>query len=340
ARRRGKQRSIYDKVDPTTHFMTYELVSREPVSATSSIITIKAVGPHAKRIRELYHQAARRGCWSLFFKQPLIQIGRSYTPLPPEIQPLPIDEPLSGNEEEFTLRFLVRDYPCGEMSRYLQLLPVRSKLEIRGPEMMDFDIPRGTTDLLFIAGGTGIAPALQATYALLERAEKDKADGAASTPDVRVKILWANRRREDCLGGKNDTIGWGAWLYSFIGKTDAPKAVEPKDHSIVQYIEQLKARFPGSLSVDYFVDEEGTYITARDIQKFTNQKRTTPSTTDSQPTRQSIPRKLVLVSGPPGFVDHMAGPPLLEGGATFMQGPVRGILGQLGLSDEWLVWKL
>ncbi|KZZ97929.1 cytochrome c mitochondrial import factor (Cyc2) [Ascosphaera apis ARSEF 7405] len=338
-RLRRKQRlNATAQVDPTTHFMTYEIVSRHPVTSTSSILTLKTVGPHSKRLRQLYEEATNRGCWSLFFKQPFIQIGRSYTPLPPKVLPA-ADETASQpmNDDEFTVRFLVRDLPYGEMSRYLQSLSVGSQVEVRGPEMMDFDVPKETSELLFIAGGTGIAPALQATYTLLSRAERERRAGSRPNENLRVRILWANRRREDCQGGTNDHVGWKDWLLGSSKKNAAKNQGDLPEHLVVRYINQLKEHFPGSLTVDYFVDEEGSHISASDILRFTQQS---PHSDKERAAQAPSGKKLILVAGPPGFVSHMAGPPLIEGGATFMQGPVKGIIGQLNLPKEWLVWKL
>ncbi|KAI5299667.1 Phosphoserine transaminase, partial [Ascosphaera pollenicola] len=194
-----------------------------------------------------------------------------------------------------------------------------------------------TSEMLFIAGGTGIAPALQATYTLLNRAERERRAGTRPHENLRVKILWANRRREDCQGGKNDYVGWKDWLLGSSRKGSSGSQGDLPDHVVVRYINHLKERFPGSLSVDYFVDEEGSHISSSDILRFTQQSASDDNDSTAQAT---CGKKLILIAGPPGFVSHMAGPPLVEGGTTFMQGPVKGIIGQLKLPKEWLVWKL
>lgn len=82
--------------------------------------------------------------------------------------------------------------------------------------------------------------------------------------------------------------------------------------------------------MDYFVDEEKTFIKKQDILDFTN---------SAHPSGSRFPKnKMILVSGPEGFINYMAGPKLWAQG-TEVQGPLRGIISELDLKG-WATWKL
>lgn len=306
-------------------FAHYELVSREPVSSTCSIFTLRPTKPGQKN-SEVYEAAWRTGVWSVTFKQPQLQIGRDYTPLPP-IQRAPGDAEGQSEEDE-SLRFLIRMDPRGEMSRYLHGLSLGTKIEIRGPQI-ECEIPSDVRDILFIAGGTGIAPALQSAYTLLSRSDDNN--------KPRIHILWASRRREDCLGGlsdsKTDTSTASWWSKLFGSRSSSSQSVTAPKASvtgaIVKELEALKSQYPGQITVDYFVDEEKTTISKQSILDFTN------PTSPSDSTRGG---KMILVSGPEGFISYMAGPKVWAQGME-LQGPLGGIIKELDLKG-WNVWKL
>ncbi|OJJ81975.1 cytochrome b5 reductase family protein, partial [Aspergillus glaucus CBS 516.65] len=304
-------------------FTKYTLIAKEPVSSTGSIFTLKPPKPDLNST--VYEAAWQNGVWSVMFKQPQLQIGRDYTPLPVTST--------TDNEDEDVLRFFIRKDAFGEMSRYLHGLGIGSLVEMRGPKI-EYKIPRQTQEILFIAGGTGIAPALQAGYTLLHRTDE--------TRKPRIHILWANRRREDCAGGANDTCAkpQGARRFWFFGPRTSPESPAPvtgdadRDATaqslVVRELEALKSQYPGQVTVDYFVDEETTFIKKQDILDFTNSARSSGS---------RFPKnKMILVSGPEGFINYMAGPKLWAQG-TEVQGPLRGIISELDLKG-WATWKL
>ncbi|KAL1963155.1 hypothetical protein VTN77DRAFT_8588 [Rasamsonia byssochlamydoides] len=312
---RSQQDARNTTLNPLT-FAHYRLVSREPVSSTNSIFTLEPARPGHNR--ETYESAWRTGVWSVMFKQPQLQIGRDYTPLPP------VGE-VSNNEEDESLRFLIRRDPHGEVSRYLHGLELGAEIEIRGPQT-ECQIPSDVQDILFIAGGTGIAPALQAAYTLLRRT----ADGRKP----RMHILWASRKREDCLGGVSDTRTDAAtkswWKFGGFAKSSSPSpspAPVPTG-AIVQELQTLKSQYPGQLTVDYFIDEENSFISKKDIREFT----------ESVSSSDGPQKGMILVSGPEGFISYMAGPKVWAEGRQ-LQGPVQGIIRELDLKG-WTVWKL
>ncbi|KAJ5570318.1 Riboflavin synthase-like beta-barrel [Penicillium hispanicum] len=309
-------------------FTKYSLVSREPVSTTSSLFTLRPRYPSGSNY-DVYEDAWRTGVWSVMFKQPQLQIGRDYTPLPATAATsLTVDE-----ENEGYLRFFIRKDPFGEVSRYLHSLNIGADIEMRGPQI-ECVIPESTQEVLFIAGGTGIAPALQAGYSLLNRTTLEN--------HPRIHILWASRMREDCLGGESDTPktppprrSWfSGWLSSSESSTSHNQAVPTVSHDtpnslIVRELEALKSQYPGQITVDYYLDEENRFIGKQDISGFLDSTR---------PADDSHKSKLILVSGPEGFISYMAGPKLWAQGQE-LQGPVQGVIKELDLK-EWAVWKL
>jgi NAD(P)H-flavin reductase len=256
------------------------------------------------------------------FKQPQLQIGRDYSPLPPTSP---------GGDDE-CLRFFIRKDPLGEVSRYLHSLDVGAPIEVRGPKI-ECEIPSETGSILFIAGGTGIAPALQAGHTLLRRTNY--------TDKPRIHIIWATRQRDDCLGGHSEITGEAAEtnmsrlsrFFQFSKPAPGPASMEAhpntKTSLIVRELEALKSQYPGQVTVEYFVDEENNFIGNKSILDFTKTAASPPS---------SHKRNLILVSGPEGFISYMAGPKLWAQGME-LQGPLQGVIKELGLQD-WAVWKL
>ena len=282
-------------------FVKRTLASKVPISTTSAIFNLN--GARGDAADDLW----TRGVWSLEFKQPQLQIARAYTPLPP-VKLLEESEGAWANRTK-GFRFLIRQEPMGEVSGYLHGLNQSASLEIRGPHM-EFPIPHDVTDVVFLAGGTGIAPALQVAYALSRRAAVNQMPGAQA---VRMSILWANRTKEDVGGGVYDTQN------TFQGRLSAI----PGQLEAIQFDKRCGDRF--RLGAQIFVDEEQRSIQATDIARALGQ-------------RQSEGRKLIIVAGPDGFVKHYAGPRAIEDGVE-MQGPVSGVLGSLEQRD-WEVWKL
>ncbi|KAJ6145159.1 hypothetical protein N7470_009054 [Penicillium chermesinum] len=307
-------------------FTKYSLVSRESVSATSSLFTLRPRIPSGGNY-DVYENAWRTGIWSVMFKQPQLQIGRDYTPLPvTSATPLTVDE-----ENEGYLRFFIRKDPFGEVTRYLHNLKIGSDIEMRGPKI-EFAIPDETQDVLFIAGGTGIAPALQAGHCLLSRTTENH--------QPKIHILWASRRREDALGGESDTpeapVSQKSWFSGWFSSGNNSPSIGPVSNApnpakslIVKELEGLKSQYPGQVTVDYFLDEDNHFISKKHIANFV---KTRP------PSDGSRKGNLILVSGPAGFISYMAGPKIWAQGQE-LQGPVQGIIRDLDLKG-WAVWKL
>ncbi|KZF21419.1 cytochrome c mitochondrial import factor [Xylona heveae TC161] len=317
-----------DGVNPET-FTPFSLTGRESVSPTSSIFTLTPASSRTNENDHPYAQLWKQGVWSVEFKQPQLQIARSYTPLPPSLIP---SSPSGDGDHEQTLRFLIRREKKGEVSNYLHRIGLGTSIDVRGPKL-EFTLPSTTDDVVFIAGGTGIAPALQVARALFSRSTTEN----GSLP--RLHILWANRRREDVVGGVSDTksppkkASWIPWRSPPSKEDPEASAADSNRSYLVQELEELKKGHPKQVKVDYFVDEEGTYVGPDNVSAALASKESAVDVAAA-----TSKRKLILVSGPEGFINALAGPKLWEGGRE-VQGPLAGLLSSLPISD-WRVWKL
>ncbi|KAL9111395.1 MAG: hypothetical protein Q9187_007931 [Circinaria calcarea] len=308
------------------NFLPFFISGRDRVSSTSEVITLKPL--ELVSIRNYYDENSRKGLWSVLILQPQLQIARSYTPIPPSLLPPTNTTDIVDSDQ---LRFLIRHHPGGEVSSYVRRLDVCDTIYLRGP-YIEYEIPDGVKEVLFLAGGTGIAPALQAIHTLFH------VRGGEGRTVPNVNILWANKKREDCEGGVRDSEGprvngVAAWLKKLLHVEDKKRATTTNTATaptpIVQELECLKKKHPGKINVDYFVDEEGTTITESVLLRYL----------EEQSMREpGAGIKLILISGPDGFIAHYAGPKHWMGGLE-QQGPLGGMLEGVGVTG-WQVWKL
>jgi ferredoxin-NADP reductase len=308
-------------LSPTT-FTPYTLVDKQTVSSTSAIFTLRNRNgaPESESAKEAW----KRSLWSVQIKQPQLQIARAYTPLPPT-NSAPADD-----EAPHELRLLIRQEGSGEVSTYLHRLPEQSTIELRGPNV-ECELPRDIKEVIFLAGGTGIAPAMQVAQAL------------SRSPGSRMHILWANRRREECLGGVNDerdtqsaTGSRLPWWKSLLGyqqptqETLVDNVGSQAKGLIVRELDALKERFGApsrGMTIQYYVDEEKTFMQARHVGERL-----------AHGASEETGSKVIFVSGPDGFIEAWAGKKLWQNGRE-VQGPLGGILSQMDLKG-WSVYKL
>lgn len=336
-----------------TKFTPFDIVAREQVSPTAFVLTVRSpAGPAAANAAKV--QAAwDHGLWSVEVKQPQLQIARHYTPLPP----------LEGEDRAAgPLRFLVRRMPTGEMSNYLARLQVGDQVWLRGPHY-GFDVAKrlgSADDVVFLAGGTGVAPALQMAHKLLGTAR-----GAASGPSLR--ILWANRQGVDSVARAP------------VARSLAGPDTVPGQSVFLRQLAEMKRAYGDRLCIDYFVDEEKSFIGLKDVDAALGRPlawRSRPSLppadkgclwhsatllalssdeedhlrggddADAAACTCSPPsgRKIACVSGPDGFIEAYAGAKRWHAGRE-LQGPVQGVIGTVkrqgsGAMGDWLVLKL
>ncbi|KAL6243242.1 mitochondrial peripheral inner membrane protein [Rhinocladiella similis] len=329
---------IYNYNSKRDSFVAYTLISKEPVSSTASIFHLEPKQPSSSF--ELYKDAWRKGIWNVHFKQPQLQIVRAYTPLPP------VDEG-TGLEKKDELRFLIRKDPHGEVSSYLHKLPVGAEIEMRGPNL-EYELTPDVRQIVFFAGGTGIAPALQIAHALFEGHTDDHSSDSGQKGNGKTKnlhILWASRTREDCAGGVSDAPPSEAVppKPTWSGLFSRPKAKpNPQPQSlekglIVKQLEALKEKYPGQVTVEYFVNAEDTWVDEdavfKALSRFDDKEFSTASAAPGQ--------RQILISGPPGFISYLAGPKEWRNGRE-EQGPVSRIVAHAISKNphDVTVWKI
>jgi hypothetical protein len=145
---RGLNSSRSGSIFDPPRFTAFTITQREVVSPTSILVVIRRSLPPNSIPSDPYGESWRRGPWSVEIKQPQLQIARSYTPLPP-----------SEDDQPGDLRFLIRREQKGEMSGYLWGLKEGDTMWLRGPKQ-EYELGEEISDVVFVAGGTGIAPAL------------------------------------------------------------------------------------------------------------------------------------------------------------------------------------
>ncbi|KAL8739036.1 MAG: hypothetical protein Q9190_007901 [Brigantiaea leucoxantha] len=310
-------------LDPTI-FTPFTLVSKEGISPISTIFTVShRLVPGQK---DVSIEAFTKGSWSVQVKQPNLMIARSYTPLPPFVT----NESQESWPYSLRLSLYIRNDPQGELSRYLHSLEPGAPVEVRGP-YEEYNIGESVDEILFLAGGTGIAPALQLAHTLFQTRKRSRLP--------RMHILWANRRLEDCSGAdfqsNDETDGWLSKTWNFfspVQQLDRAKSAQ-QSTAIVKELKALEVKHEGHFSVDYFADEGHRFITHNILQDRLRQiNDSTHQTSDSG----GYPhRKVLVISGPDGFISHFSGPKSVAGG----QGALGGVLQQFDLSG-WTVWKL
>ena len=343
----------YDESKPHQHlnptdFTPFMLVGKDSVSSTSSIFTLQPT--LTVQNARIYADAWRKGVWSVQVKQPQLQIARAYTPLPPINE----DESISDS----ALRFLIRIEPQGEVSGYLHKLPLGATIELRGPhveyQLPEPPIPDNIEEVLFIAGGTGIAPALQVAHTMLNYRRP-------LWGNPKMRILWANRRREDCLSGINNPPevlegvsrmegrrGLDMAMEANPSYTKQPIPLASPQTALVEQLNTFKEKSFGNISVEYFVDEENNFIT-EDLLRARLHDASLASADRQEKNgyglekrllekRNTSGKKLIIVSGPDRFVKHYAGAKAWKDGRE-VQGILGGVLKDIN-PEGWDIQKL
>ena len=315
-------------------FTPFILSSKDSITPTSSVLSLLSLpkGQNTDNVSEAW----RTGVWSVQVVQPDLQIARSYTPLPP-VEGMPDEQ----------VRLFVRREVQGEVSGFLHRISPGTLVHLRGPQL-EYRIPDDVGEVLFLAGGTGIAPALQVAYILFT------ARARASGERPRMRILWANRRRVDSRDGLEppDVQQFRTDLASRIrnamtssgrGKPVITKPLDEADAKIesvkqtrlVEEIEAFATQSAGKISVEYFADEEGSFITEKLLEPYLVDESSSGVPPSENPTAK---KKLLLVAGPDGFVEYYAGPKEWHGGRE-ISGPLGGMLKRLD-PQGWDIWKL
>ncbi|GAA5981392.1 hypothetical protein JCM10908_004092 [Rhodotorula pacifica] len=196
------------------------------------------------------------------------------------------------------LDLVVKRYPDGELSRYMHRLGPGSELNVRGPSVTWWYRRQDWDEVVFVVGGTGITPAYQFVHDML----RSDAASSSSVPRPAVSIIYASPSPSRVLLKKE--------LDSFTAQDPAHVSL----HYLVDRPDagSSKKQVPPDLSVGFIERPKlEKAIGAKDQEK----------------------RRVVVVCGPEGMVEAVAGPR----GRNFSQGRVGGILQQLGYTEKEVV---
>jgi cytochrome-b5 reductase len=271
-----------------------------------ALLTVQApyyIAPPKLYKEHLEHAASGKPIWrilSLFVREPTLQIERPYTPL--------YADSLTGPRGAEPIQLLVKRYPDGEMGKYVHSLQRGQGVGLRGPEVTWQDTQ--AKHLVLLVGGTGITPAYQLITSILGHPERPFPPGVIP----RISLVYA--------------------------------ATKPSSLLLLPELKRLQEAYGDRLRVDLFVDE--------------HDKSTSPSWTDvllrrrhgvregfkvkqgrlndkdigEVLRRHNADSRRILVSGPDGMIDSLAGPKKGK-----RQGDLGGMLLRAGCKEEE-VYKL
>ncbi|KAI9893623.1 MAG: mitochondrial peripheral inner membrane protein [Vezdaea aestivalis] len=344
-------------------FTAYTIDSTADISPDLRLITLT----HGNQIGSdrTYKTKALR---SVQVKSPSLQIARFYTPLP-----APPSQSPRHSDQDYTIRLLVRREPDGEVSSYLHRLEAGDEVQLRGYfEEYPFEAPSSSRndkdfdEVIIIAGGTGVATALQSIGELLKnpkeeedpQANSESPGESESKKGPTINIFWAVRKTSDWDAAakpvffqthkpveyelQQSRIKWRNLAYTPLpipssGKYDwfkHSKHKKPYDQRFAalgpaEELEVWRAEYPNNINLKYFADEKGPSMAPEILSE----------ALDRADSKGRHPRKLIIVSGPEGFVTYFAGPKSWQKG-KLTQGKVAGVLGGLNVKARgWEVCK-
>ncbi|CAH0033268.1 unnamed protein product [Clonostachys rhizophaga] len=103
--------------------------------------------------------------------------------------------PISLPDAVGYMDLMVKTYPHGNMSKYLDTMQIGEKVEVRGPKGVMVYQPNMVRAIGMIAGGTGITPMLQIIRAITNN--RPKANGKGDK--TQIHLIYANVQYEDIL---------------------------------------------------------------------------------------------------------------------------------------------
>ncbi|KAG1874674.1 hypothetical protein DFJ58DRAFT_321097 [Suillus subalutaceus] len=279
----------------SSHFTPAKLVSSTITSSGTKILTVAIPPELLPKGSDLFAPI-----WSVFIKDDDIQVERPYTPL-------------DGVDENGNMKFWIKRYQHGEVSRWLYSKQVGDTIEIRGPLKTWSWKDNAWDEVILISGGTGITP----FYQLLRTVFSGN-----SSFQGRITLLHSSR---------------------------TPSELPPRDilNPLLKFAQHNPEKFRLKFFVDSFGETKGQGSTDLEVHKGRIGKDSICSALHStsrvswwrglfsQDSDVSDRKILFLVCGPEQMVEAIAGPY----GRNYSQGPVGGVLRSLGYKSRQ-VWKL
>ncbi|RDB22811.1 NADH-cytochrome b5 reductase 2 [Hypsizygus marmoreus] len=240
--------------------------------------------------------------WSVYIKDDDIQVERPYTPL-------------EGIDERGCMLFWIKKYPKGEVGRWLHAKRPGDQIALRGP-LATWPWKEGVWDeVVMISGGTGITPFYQLFHSVISR---------QTDQNTRFTLLHSSRTPADIppphimdpLTNYAAENSGRFRLGLFVDSFDGPAA--PSHLPKAQIGRIGRGAIEQSLGLSNAQDSWWTRIFGK-----------------TQPAKPVNGNILFLVCGPDPMISAIAGPY----GRNFSQGPVGGVLREMGIPSKQ-VWKL
>ena len=303
---------------------------------------------------------------SVYIKEPSLVIERAYTPLYDTL-PGSSSAALVGasKEEREVLDLLVKRYPDGELGKMLHRArpnPTVPQLEVRGPvDTWNFerDSASGNVSdqIVMVVGGTGVTPAYQLLTNLFGRPNSTlskvgssggpRIDVLYGTPDVENALLLSE------LHALADANKGKVSVSLFAERLPNTSSMSPAETAALGQLTAKPSKggsggswipfFGKSSGVDAKLHLTSATSSADSVKIPVFESRITQHhlekviyTDERQGSAEGFKRTLVLVCGPDGMVEALAGPKSRDGKT---QGQLSGILARIGLRQE-NVYKL
>ncbi|KZS97756.1 ferredoxin reductase-like protein [Sistotremastrum niveocremeum HHB9708] len=243
--------------------------------------------------------------WSLCIKDDDIQTERPYTPL-------------DGIDKNGKVRLWIRRYPDGEVGRWIHNKTVGKKLEIRGPlQTIDMKAENGKWDhIIMISGGTGITP----FYQLMHQVFSGNKPGSGFE-NTRFTLLHSSRTYSQ-LPPRPILGPLSYWADRYKDRFAMKLFVDSAEDMGSSNVHRVTVRRIARGDV-----EAAALIMGENKSEKGIIERIRPAQKDVV---GQLDRTLVLVCGPDPMVAAIAGPRARD----LSQGPVRGILGDLGFDNS------
>ncbi|KAJ3723284.1 hypothetical protein C8R42DRAFT_579682 [Lentinula raphanica] len=291
---RGAPTSKHEKLSPS-HFTPCTITSSEPCGPNARLITLTVPTKFLPASTEKRFSAI----WSVFVKDDDIQVERPYTPL-------------EGVDDEGRMRFWIKKYPHGEVSRWLHSKRVGDEVEIRGPMQTWLWQDDSTWDeVVMLSGGTGFAPFYQLFHDIISQ---------GVSPETRFTLIHSSRSPSE-LPPSSIMLA----LHSFASGN-------PARFRFRVFVDKLELDATGEKE-----DKLQLHVGRinKDALMSSIQEENSSSSWRIWPFKKSdnshnLRKTLFLVCGPEPMIAALSGPY----GRNFSQGPVGGVLKELGATSE------
>ncbi|KAJ7904229.1 hypothetical protein B0H14DRAFT_3079154 [Mycena olivaceomarginata] len=213
--------------------------------------------------------------------------------------------PLEGIDEDGRMRFWIKKYPKGEVGRWLHSKKIGDQVEFRGPLSTWAWKENEWDEIVMISGGTGITPFYQLLHSSFSKGNDSKT------------------------------------RFTLLHSSPTPSELPPP--AILGPLREYATTHPEKFALHLFVDSRDGKQPAElpPLQVGRIQKSVIQRCLDPTPspwwrsyfisTPSDVPRKtLFLVCGPEPMITAIAGPY----GRNFSQGPVGGVLAELGYTSS------